>query len=150
MAKMKYFRTFSFAAFGLGLVILGSLVQGQQKVFLLIGHSTLDYESVTAADASGYFLKKKTKWPDGADVNPVDLNIREVREVFSKEVHNRSFSAIKKYWQRQIFTGRGTPPPEKTSVAEVLDYVSSNPGAIGYVPAATRLPGNLVNSIELR
>ncbi len=143
-------RTLCLAALALVVLVIGPLSGGQPKDFLLIAHSTVDQDSLTRAEASGYFLKKKTKWPDGRKIYPVDLNIRDVREAFSKEVHKRSLSAIKKYWQRQIFTGYGTPPPEKSSPAQVLDFVSSTPGAIGYVPADTRLPGDLVKTLTLR
>ena len=44
-------------------------------------------------------------------------------------------SAVANYWQRQIFSGRGTPPPIKESDAEVIAFVAANPGAIGYVSA---------------
>ena len=151
MMGKRNLRSLSLAVFGWMLVALGPLADGQQQAFMVIAHSTLDESSLPKEGLSDYFLKKKTKWPDGSEIHPVDLNIRDVREAFSKEVHKRSFSAIKKYWQRQIFTGRGTPPLEKASVADVLDYVSSTPGAIGYLPSGTRLPaGDLVKVIELR
>ena len=41
--------------------------------------------------------------------------------------------AIKTWWNQQIFAGKGVPPPELTSDAKVLAYVSANAGAIGYV-----------------
>jgi hypothetical protein len=32
------------------------------------------------------------------------------REGFSKEVHGRSVTAIKSFWNQQIFAGRQVPP----------------------------------------
>jgi hypothetical protein len=46
-------------------------------------------------------------------------------------------SSIKAYWQKQIFSGRGVPPEEKQSDEEVLEYVSKNVGAIGYISEST-------------
>ena len=133
-----------------GALAAGWTAFGQQSGFILIAHSTVDQDSLAKEKASDYFLKKDSRWDDGEEVKPVDLNLREVREAFSSEVHNRSLTAIKKYWQRQIFTGRGTPPPEKGSAGEVIQYVSSTPGALGYVPAGTKLPGDLVKVLRLR
>ena len=44
-------------------------------------------------------------------------------------------SSVENYWQQQIFSGRGSPPPIKASDQEVLAFVAANPGAIGYVSA---------------
>jgi ABC-type phosphate transport system substrate-binding protein len=40
---------------------------------------------------------------------------------------------VKSYWQQQIFSGRDVPPPEKQTENDVVAFVRSNPGAIGYV-----------------
>ncbi len=117
---------------------------GAQDGFVLIAHQDVPTDSLTKADASDYFLKKTTVWAGSKiDVKPVDSNAREVRDAFSMKVHDRSRSAIKQYWQRQIFTGRGTPPPEKESDADVIDYVRTNAGAIGYVAVGTSLPSSV-------
>ena len=69
---------------------------------------------------------------------PVDLaDASPVRAQFSETIHGRKIAAIKAYWQKQIFSGRGVPPEEKKSEHEVLKHVSDNPGAIGYIAAST-------------
>lgn len=150
MLRIKYLRYVALAIVAFVASAVAFFAPGQQAGFQMVAHSTLDHDSFTKTDLSDYFLKKKTKWDDGTEVKPVDLNQREVREAFCSEVHNRSLSAIKKYWQRQIFTGRGTPPPEKASTQEILEFVGTTPGAIGYVPAGTNLSGTLVKAISLR
>jgi ABC-type phosphate transport system substrate-binding protein len=93
--------------------------------------------SMSAAEVSNLFQKKKTSWPNGERVLPVDLHEQSaVREAFSKQYHGKGTAAIKAYWQKQIFSGRDVPPPEKTSVADVVAFVRSNKGAVGYVPAS--------------
>ncbi|MFI5182916.1 MAG: phosphate ABC transporter substrate-binding protein, partial [Vicinamibacteria bacterium] len=65
-----------------------------------------------------------------------------VRAAFSKGVHGRSVDAVQNYWQQQIFSGRDEPPRVKTSDAEVMTFVQSNPGGIGYVSdTATLIDG---------
>ena len=46
---------------------------------------------------------------------------------------------MKSYWQKMIFSGRDVPPPEKGSPDEVVAFVRSHGGGIGYVPAGTVL-----------
>ena len=56
---------------------------------------------------------------------------------------HKSVSAVKSYWQQQIFSGRGVPPTERSTDSEVLAYVRSNPNAIGYVSSAAALGGSV-------
>ena len=98
--------------------------------------------SLEKDQVSNFLLKKKSRWADGTSVAPVDLaSDSSVRAAMSEDIHGRSVSSIKNYWQRQIFSGRNIPPPELDSDAAVLDYVRSNRGAIGYVSSASSPSG---------
>lgn len=120
-----------------------------QSGFQLIVNEDNPYQSVSRDQAADFFLKKDTSWEDGTPVEPVDLSKPEsVREAFSETVLKRSPNAIKKYWQRQIFTGRNSSPPEKSNETEVISFVRSNRGAIGYVSTGARL-GDGVRRLDL-
>jgi ABC-type phosphate transport system substrate-binding protein len=83
------------------------------------------------------FMKMSTKWESGTAVEPVDqAAAAAVRATFSQAIHNRDVDAIKAAWQRAVFAGRGEPPLEKASDEEVVAFVASHPGAIGYVSEA--------------
>ena len=111
-----------------------------QEGYRVVVNKDNPIESITKQQLSQLLLKKRSKWEHGASADPVDLDSGSpVRESFSKDVHGRSVSSIKNYWQRQIFSGRGVPPPEVASDAAVVDYVSRRPGAIGYVSPRARL-----------
>ena len=100
--------------------------------------------SMTVEAVSQLFLKNTTRWDNGQQVVPVDLTANSsVRERFTVAVHGRSVSAVRAYWQRRIFSGRGVPPVEKTSDSEVLAYVSANPNAVGYVSVGATVNGNV-------
>ena len=91
---------------------------------------------------SKLFLKQMTRWSDGSEAAPVDLVAgAPAREAFSREVHRRPATAIKKYWQQMVFSGQSAPPPELASDAEVLAMVRANPAAIGYVSDEATLTG---------
>lgn len=93
-------------------------------------------ETVSKRQLEDIFMKKTATWSNGRPVIPVDQTASSsTREGFSKVVFGRDTNAIQSYWQRQIFSGRGVPPPEKASDEEVLAFVRVNPGAIGYVSA---------------
>ena len=97
---------------------------------------------------SELFLGKVRRWDHGEAVAPVDRSARSsVRAGFSKNVHHKSVGAVKSYWQQMIFSGKGVPPLELHSDAEVVAYVQRNPGAIGYVSGSTSL--NKVKVVEI-
>lgn len=92
--------------------------------------------SVSANDISKIFLGKSKSFPDGSQATPVDHNDgTPTREAFNDKVLGKSASQLKSYWSRLIFTGKGTPPKQYASDAEVKAAVSSNPNLIGYIDA---------------
>jgi ABC-type phosphate transport system substrate-binding protein len=92
--------------------------------------------SMTRSQVSMIFLKKAKTWSDGQEAAPVDQWDRSpVRSAFSRKIHNKPVGAVKAYWNKQIYTGRVLPPPVKKSDADVIAYVKSMSGAIGYVSA---------------
>lgn len=118
--------------------------------FQIVVHESNPVSSLTALEVSKMFLKKIGRWEGGTRVLPVDLvETSAVRRGFSWQIHGKDTSAVKAYWQRMIFSGRDVPPPEKSSVQDVLDYVREHEGAIGYVPAGTSL-GEGIKSVKVR
>lgn len=105
--------------------------------------------SLTAKEASDLFLKKKTKWPSGVAVMPVDLaSNSQVRADFSQQVHGKNVAAIRNFWQQAAFSGAGTAPAEKQTDADVVEYVKKNVGAIGYVSAGANTSGTKAVAIK--
>jgi ABC-type phosphate transport system substrate-binding protein len=97
------------------------------------------------------FLKKRSRWSGGVVIRPVDqARGAAVRRAFSEEVLGRSVAAVRIYWNRQVFSGRGVPPPELASDDEVVKYVANHPGAIGYVGGGVNLKGAGVRVVEVR
>ncbi len=117
--------------------------------FKLVVHSSNPVRSLSRDQISKIFLKKVTRWNDGGETRPVDLDDESrTREALSETIHGKDVASVKSYWQKMIFSGRATPPPELSSDAEVLAFVRSNPGAIGYVSAATSV-GSGVAVVEI-
>ena len=63
------------------------------------------------------------------------------RRRFSEDVLGRTIEAVRRYWNQQVFSGRGVPPPQVDSEAAVVEYVLTHPGAIGYVTETTDVRG---------
>ena len=114
------------------LMVAGPLAA--QSGFLVVVNSVNPISEMAQVDLSRMFLKKTTYWANGLKVAAVDQTAsRPVRESFGREVHGKSISGMKGYWQKMIFSGHSTPPPELASDNEVMNYVRNRSGGIGYV-----------------
>jgi len=116
--------------------------------YRVIVHPEVKGAQIPRAALGAIFLKHAGKWGDGRVVLPVDQSVRSpVRRSFSSDVLQQGIVEVQVYWQRQMSKGV-TPPPVKASDEEVVLFVASTPGAIGYVSAGTPLPDS-VKTIEI-
>ena len=110
--------------------------------FRLVANPSVRAGQLSKSAASAIFLKKTVKWDDGSTIIAVDqVEKSAVRATFTTAVHGKSPAAVKSFWQQQIFSGRDVPPVEKSSDSEVLAYIRSTAGAIGYVSEAADTSG---------
>lgn len=131
----------AFASLVIGVTVLATSAHAQTG-FRVIVNPANPVTSLRESELSRLFLKKTVSWPTGAPVAAVDQDrTSSVRRAFSLEVHAKDPDAIVAFWQTMVFSGRDMPPPVKGSDASVLEFVRSNPGAIGYVSEGADLAG---------
>jgi ABC-type phosphate transport system substrate-binding protein len=122
---------------------------GRGPAVVVIVNAANPVAALAHDQVSKIFLRRIMWWPNGDEILPVDqIERAPARPVFVASIHRKSPEAIRSYWQQQMFSGNQQPPPERVNDAEVLTYVRSNAGAIGYVAGDTDL-GNGVKAIRL-
>jgi ABC-type phosphate transport system substrate-binding protein len=67
-----------------------------------------------------------------------------LRERFMATVMAQDDEKYVAYWTVRKHVGKGTPPRELKSAAEIVDFVQATPGAVGYVTASDIKPGSNV------
>jgi ABC-type phosphate transport system substrate-binding protein len=124
----------------------GSAAAGGYRVVVNAGNPVASLERTELARL---FLRKVTSWPDGQPVVVVDQErTSPVRGAFSREIHQRDADAVAAHWQVLVFSGRDTPPRIVKSDGDVLEFVRSHVGAVGYVSDDTPLTG--VKAVTVR
>ena len=114
--------------------VLSSPLAARAQEFTVIVNASNPVSSLPRDEVAKLFLKKTVSWGSGKMVTPVELPpAAKAREAFARAVLNKSPAQVKSYWQQQIFSGRDVPPPVKPTENDVVAFVRSNPGAIGYV-----------------
>jgi ABC-type phosphate transport system substrate-binding protein len=121
----------------------GTPVASADATFRVIVHPQVKGSQIPRASLSSIFLKQAPRWSDGSTVAPVDQSVRSpVRKAFSSDVLQQGLVEVQVYWQRKMASGM-TPPPVKSSDEEIVSFVASTPGAIGYVSSGTPLPDSV-------
>jgi ABC-type phosphate transport system substrate-binding protein len=83
------------------------------------------------------FLGRAARFPDGSAAVPIDqVEGSPARDEFYLTFAGKSAAQLNAHWSKIIFTGRGQPPAEVASGAEVKKRLAANPTAIGYIEAA--------------
>lgn len=119
--------------------------------FQIIVHPSSSVQSISKMDLSRLFLRQRSRWESGGHAKPIDLKIKtnsEVRRAFSEQVLDRTLAAVDSYWNSQVFAGKGAPPPTAKTEQEVISYVRTTPGAVGYVSSSADTSGVRVISVH--
>jgi ABC-type phosphate transport system substrate-binding protein len=123
---MKMRRSLACLLFALSVASAGASAQVVVVVGAKSAISPMSKEQLTAA-----FMGKI------AGIEPVDLlEDNPVREHFYAKDIGKSASQIKSHWAKLSFTGKGAPPKEYPSSAEVKKALAENLYAIGYIEKA--------------
>jgi len=124
------------AALALLVIGLARAAHADRGGYKIIVHPDNPATTVSRDFVRDAFLKKATQWSSGETLRPIDLSTSfPIRERFTTEILKKTPAQLKNYWNQRIFSGKGVPPPEVDTVAEMIAYVASEPGAIGYIPA---------------
>lgn len=89
------------------------------------------------ATVAKIFLGREKSFADGNSAMPLALaDSAAASTAFNDAVLKKSASQLKAYWSKLVFTGKGTPPKEISSDAEMLQLVATNPSVVGYIDAS--------------
>ncbi len=113
-------------------LVLSPLAQAEVAVIVHPSNAaTLDADAV-----SKLYLGREKSFPGGAAAVPLALGDDAAATAeFNDKILKKPSSQLKAYWSKLIFTGKGTPPKEIASDAEMVKLISSNPNMIGFVDA---------------
>jgi ABC-type phosphate transport system substrate-binding protein len=125
----------------LTLISVAAASKATAQNYVVVVNEAVPATSVSKSELGRIFQKQASRWENGLQVEPVDqVEATAVRTQFSLRVLERTTQQVKAYWQAQVFGGHGAPPVELPNDHQVLQFVQTHAGAVGYVVAGTRLP----------
>ena len=123
------------------LILLGSifwlLVQPAAEVraeLVVVVNARSGVAAMTRNEVINIFFGRNRQYFNGIEAQPVDLaDTHADRRRFYSMLVGKDLSDINAYWSRQVFSGRMQPPAKVNSTEDVLKWVVSHPGGIGFV-----------------
>ncbi len=104
---------------------------------VIIANKDVPISSIGGGELKKIFIAKKTEWDNGSNIDFVTLDRGDVHKAFLRTYLSKSPSQYQRYFRTLVFTGKGTAPQSFATEGELVSYVSSTSGAIGYVSAGT-------------
>jgi ABC-type phosphate transport system substrate-binding protein len=103
------------------------------RPFAVIAAPGVSDHRLTRETVSLIFRRKQNYWESGSRIQPVNLPpAHPLRHVFSQAVLGQPPEGMEEYWREMYFHGV-LPPHVLASEEAVILFVSSTPGAIGYI-----------------
>jgi hypothetical protein len=125
---------------GLALGILSALGSAgglQEEEFVLVVNRSNQFDSLSRSKIGFLFFRKVSRWPWGAEAEPIDLPPHGIaRRWFLKQVLRTTEEQVDEYWIDQRATRGVSPPLQVPNAAAAKTVVAARPGAIAYIPAA--------------
>lgn len=146
MSFLKCFIVFLIA--GMLLQPAQGRTQGRDDIVFIV-NSENPADEISVADIRDYYFKFKRRWPNGESVRFIDRSAPDIRETFLRKILHKSNSDVELFWIGQkLYTGNSAPLREASDRA-TIQFVSSFPGAIGYVTSEAASAAKNIKVISL-
>jgi ABC-type phosphate transport system substrate-binding protein len=106
------------------------------EAFAVIVNQENPIKTLTTSEVKLYFLRKlKKRWTEiNKNIRPVDRKAAcPERDAFYSMVLDMTATDVEKYFTNKQLQNAERPPDKFSSDAEVINFVSTEAGAIGYV-----------------
>jgi ABC-type phosphate transport system substrate-binding protein len=116
------------------LVILSALfapVSAASQV--LIANKDVSADSLSREEISLIFLGETNRWQDGKPITIVIQEQGTTHRLFLRDILSRTPTQYTNYWRKQIFNGKAVAPITVANMQEVIEFVATHSGAVGYV-----------------
>ncbi len=117
----------------MGWVLMQPVGEARAELVVVV-NARCGVAAMTRNEVINIFFGRNRQFFNAVEAQPVDLaDSHPDRERFYAGLVGKDLSEVNAYWSRQVFSGRMRPPPKVASPEEVLKWVVSHPGGIGFI-----------------
>lgn len=107
-------------------------LRAQEKNLMVIANHTGAPESLKLAELKSVMMGEKDRWKSGSRIHIALLKTNTMLgKQIAEKVFDMSPDELNRYWLGLVFQGKAQAPNFFSTVSELENYVSQNPGAIG-------------------
>lgn len=128
-------------------LLFGYVSQAGASDIVVIGNNGIAAGSITKDELKRIYLGKMSRWGNGEKIS-FCLIKSDALGKFTKEYLGYTSMKYLKHWKKLVFTGKGSMPPFYANDGEVVSFVSSTSGAVGFVSAGADTAGVKVLSVQ--
>ncbi|MBF0103099.1 MAG: hypothetical protein HQK77_19545 [Desulfobacterales bacterium] len=104
----------------------------------IITDSSVPRPSMPMSEVTNIILGYKIQWPDKQPVVLVVCKEESLLQKIAVVFAQKTPSQFMMYWKRKVFTGEGKFPMLVNTEQNVMEYVKSTPGALGFIFSKTK------------
>lgn len=117
------------------------------NAYWLISKSDIHHEINNKRDILLIFSMKKSHWSNGEPIRIVVLpSNNKLHQDFVKNYMGINYNILDNIWNMNVHSGNKQPPIVVNTKEEMIEFIKSNPGTIGYV-YSNHIPG--INTINI-
>lgn len=139
---MKKLIKYSIIVLMINISLLASYIAYASTGIVIIVNKDNPVSELSISESKLYWLRKiKKRWPDiNKNIKPVDRKSSGAEQQhFYKKVLNMSAGDVETYFTQKQYENAEKPQDKFSSDKQILDFVSEEIGAIGYVSSAADL-----------
>lgn len=122
-----------FLVFAMSWLALHPAVEVRAELVVVV-NARCGVAAMTRNEVVNVFFGRNRQFFNGIEAQPVDLpDAHPDRVRFYSGLVGKDLSEVNAYWSRQVFSGRMQPPQKVNTTEEILKWVISHPGGIGFV-----------------
>lgn len=120
------------------MLFFSSVMASRAGSVIVIANKDVPLTSITTDELQRIFLGKKTTWNGGKKIVPICLKNGRSHESFVTSFMDMNPSQFDIFWRQAIFIGTGRPPKLLADEADVVQFIMTTPGGVGYIDSDTR------------
>lgn len=112
-------------------ILLASAAGTASSELVIVVNPISGVERLSRDEATNIFMGRYRRLPSGVTALPVDQS--ESKAEFYRRLVDKDLADIRSYWARLVFSGQESPPQQLHSDQDIIEIVTNNKGAIGYI-----------------
>ncbi len=116
---------------------------------IIISNKNIPETLLNKEDIKDIYLGKKISWSNNESIYLGEIEDVELRQIFTREYLDKTFTQYINHWRQLVFTGKGNPPYSFKTEADLIQWISKTNGAIGYISSMRSLYELKVTNVKI-